>query len=142
MQNIMKKIISIVFVLGLFLVGVQNVSAYTPGYVSANATNITQTSAKLNGIFNPSGLNTNAWFVLYLDDTQLNSQNIGSGLDDVTMTPYNLSGLTPNTTYKFRIIANNATGTTWGPWISFTTTENIVTPPTLDPTPRIAGWGR
>ena len=79
--------------------------------------------------------------ILYLDDTQLNSQNIGSGLDDVTMTHYNLSGLTPNTTYKFRVIANSATGTTWGHWVSFTTTENSVTPPTLDPTPRITGWG-
>lgn len=102
MKNIIKKILSVAFVFSF--IGAQTALAYTPGYVSSSASNITSTSATFNATMNPSGLNTNAWFETSTSG-QLGYQNIGSGTSNVVMTPYTMSGLIPSTTYTFRVVA-------------------------------------
>ena len=93
-----------------------------PTIVSANASNITTTSATFNGSVNPNGSNTDAWFHVGTPITPpLGFQNIGSGNSLITLTSCTLTGLTPNTTYSFRVEANNPNGTTNGSWITFTT---------------------
>lgn len=95
----------------------------TPIITSTTYSNTTTTSAKLNGIVDPKGYATQAWFEIQNGNATL-IQNIGNGNSSVTLTPYNLIGLTPNTTYSFRISASNQNGTTNGAWISFTTLSN------------------
>ncbi|MFZ2975236.1 MAG: fibronectin type III domain-containing protein, partial [Candidatus Moraniibacteriota bacterium] len=106
--------------------------APAPTIVSATTTNITTTSADLNGSINPNGDNTTAWFETP-SDGPFQSQNLGSGSSDVSMLAYSLTGLTPSTTYTFRIIAGNTNGgPVTGGWVSFTTaTPPILPSPTL-----------
>ena len=93
-----------------------------PIIVSANASQVTSTSAVLNGSVNPIGLNTDAWFQMGTPiNPPLGFQNIGSGNSSASLAQYNLTGLTPGTTYNFRVEASNQNGTSYGNWISFTT---------------------
>jgi hypothetical protein len=88
------------------------------------------TSAILNGSVNPNGATTTAWFETSTSG-HLQTQVLGSGTSTVTMLPYNLTGLSPNTSYQFRVVATNANGTTTGNWIPFTTLGNTNNAPTL-----------
>lgn len=90
-------------------------------YPPPTATNITQTSAILNGVVNPNGANTNAWFKTPISEDQLTFQNIGSGNSPVTLAVFTCTGLTPGTTYRFGVSAKNSSGYSTSPWISFTT---------------------
>ncbi len=130
MKNIIKKVLSVAFVVGLLFVSGGDALAYTPSYISSSATNVTATSVTLNGTFNPNGLATTAWFEVQ-SQGQYGSQSIGSGTSNVSYT-YNLTGLTSSTTYSFRAVAQNSTGTTFGVWQTFTTSTN--TPPPTIPT--------
>ncbi|MBP9714947.1 MAG: DUF11 domain-containing protein [Candidatus Pacebacteria bacterium] len=128
MKNITKKLIVLSFVLSLFAFG-NNVSAsYAPTINLTQATNITSSSAKLNGIVNPNGASTDAWFELQ-NGNNVGNQNLGSGNSAITMIPYTWTGLSPNTTYQFRVVASNSNATIHGNWVSFTTTGNTPPPP-------------
>jgi subtilase family serine protease len=101
-----------------------------PTVTTGTATSITSTSATLDGTVNPNGAATTVWFLYGASNTlagaaQTTSQDIGSG-PSATPISANLSGLTASTTYYFQAVAQNATGTTNGSIISFTTTA----PPT------------
>ncbi|MFA7285657.1 MAG: hypothetical protein WC011_02310, partial [Candidatus Paceibacterota bacterium] len=120
MKNTLKKLSSVLFVLGLFAFGGSSALAATPAYVSQSAANITATTVTLNGAFNPKGLPTFAWFEIQNQSTQYGYQNLGSGTSNVTAT-YTLTGLTSGNTYSYRAVAENTTGTTYGSWMTFTT---------------------
>ena len=107
------------------------VPSVLPSIVSAYANQITATSVTLNGSVNPRGTNTNAWFQSSSTSGQLGYQSMGSGSSATTFS-YNLTGLTPNTIYTFRVSANNTNGTANGNWVTFTTTTGI---PKIIPTP-------
>ncbi len=94
-------------------------AAGQPTIASSDVTPST-TSAMLSGSVNPNGSSTNAWYE-FANNGSLQLQNIGSGTSDFDLLPYNLTGLTPNTTYKFRIVASNINGIVNGGWITFTT---------------------
>jgi hypothetical protein len=78
------------------------------------ATNVTLNSATLNGTVNPGGLETGYYFQYgattnYGSVTGMNILAAGSGTNSTTT--QTLGGLTPVTTYHFRIVATNSSGT-------------------------------
>jgi hypothetical protein len=83
-------------------------------------------SARLNAKINPSGFATTYRFEWGPDATYGHRVPAeadlfaGSGTTEVLVNA-NLTGLTPSSTYHFRIVATNASGTTEGPDRSFTT---------------------
>ncbi len=130
MKKILKNVVLSVFALGFFASNAFAASA--PIIPSVTASNITQTSAVFNGVVNPNGADTNAWYEFQVANSgQLSFQNIGGGNSNVTLQPYTITGLTPGTTYKFRVVANNSFGYTFHSWVSFTTEAN--NPPQVCP---------
>jgi hypothetical protein len=98
-------------------------AAGEPTASTGNATGITPTSATLNGTVNPEGQSTTYDFE-YGTTTAYGSQTAmagaGSGTAGVKVSSAIVS-LKPNTTYHYRLVANNASGTTLGADVSFTT---------------------
>ncbi|MFH0888248.1 MAG: hypothetical protein V1871_03470 [Planctomycetota bacterium] len=89
------------------------------------ATNITSNSAKLNGTVNPNGIDT---FVYFQYGTTMTYgtfsdkyQFIGSGMSPVNVFADDLTGLSPNTLYNFRVVVNDYNGTTYGNNLKFAT---------------------
>ena len=108
-------------------------SSCTPPTATTNsATNITYNSATLNATVNPNGLSTTVWFQ-YGTTTSYGSEttheSIGSGTSNVSYSK-GISGLSPNTTYHFRIVASSSCNTTYGSDVQFTTPQGPCTPPT------------
>ena len=95
---------------------------YSPVINLTTANNVTKTSATLNGVINPNGASTNAWFETPTSKP-LQVQNIGRGESPVAFS-HTLTGLTPNTVYSFRVVAKNSVGITSSFWIPFTTLKD------------------
>ncbi len=96
-----------------------------PTVVTTAATSVTTTGATLNGTVNPNGLATDGYFEWGTDPTlatksTTSTQAMGSGGSAAAITAP-LTGLTPGTTYYFRVVATNAGGTDNGTILSFTT---------------------
>ncbi len=92
----------------------------TPHYVdnlhTGAATNITRTTATLNASFEGTGDQTHYYFEWGLDTSYGNQSAVPPGDDaGVTSGPtplsFNVSGLTADTTYHFRVVATNSLGT-------------------------------
>ena len=121
-------ILSLVFVLGW----VPRVCcADSPYAVTQPATQVTATSAMLNAMAVPNGLDTYAWFEWGTNTTYGNQSthtDIGSGLGVVLVTNA-ISGLTAGVTYHFRLVATNSAGRVNGSdWM-------------LAPGKKVRGWG-
>ncbi len=94
--------------------------------------NRTQTSATLRGYVNPNGQATTYYFewgtsTSYGHETphrDAGSSKATIGVDEL------IANLTPGTTYHYRIVATNPSGTSQGSDKSFTTKAVSVTPPT------------
>jgi hypothetical protein len=91
--------------------------------VSTNsATNVTSSSATLNGAVNPTGLTTSVHFEYGLTTSyglSTASHNYtGNTTQNVSA---NITGLSPNTTYHFRLVATNSGGTRHGSDRTFST---------------------
>jgi hypothetical protein len=79
------------------------------------ATNLTASSARLNGTLDPHGLSTTVYFQ-YGTTTSYGSRTpnqikTGNNYQNVLAS---ISGLTAGTTYHFRIVASNTAGTRYG----------------------------
>ena len=104
---------------------VTNATNAHPTATTQVATDVTGTSATLNGGVNPEGSATTAYFVYGTDPTLTTGTtttaavSIGSGFSDVALTAP-LTGLQPGTTYYYEVVATNADGTVDGPIVSFT----------------------
>jgi hypothetical protein len=94
--------------------------AAAPTIGSVTVSGVTTTSATLNGVVNPNGAETTAWFET-MSGGPFQTQNLGSGTNEVTMLSYTLTGLTPSTTYQFRVYAGNNIAPVFSNWVSFTT---------------------
>ena len=86
------------------------------------ATNVTSSSATLNGSLDPHGLTTTVYFqygttTSYGSTTPMKSQS-GNTYRNIAS---NIGGLTTGTTYHFRIVATNSAGTRMGGDRTFTT---------------------
>lgn len=89
-----------------------------------SATGVTMTGATLNGSVNPEGEETKYYFeygktVSYGKTTA--EESAGSGASGVKESKA-ITGLEPSTTYHFRIVATNTTGTAYGKDETFITT--------------------
>lgn len=104
---------------------------------TGSATNITSTSTTLNGTVNPKNLQTAVSFEYGLtnaygsqvtaDQSPLN----GSSTQQVSVS---ITGLSPGTTYHYRVTATNSNGTSYGSdrtFITLNSQNNIHTVPTL-----------
>lgn len=112
----------------------------SPAVTTNPATNITTSSATLNGLANPNGGSTTAWFRYgatdpgSCDDTfgiripASGGMNLGSGTSSVAYSNSS-SGLFAGTAYYYCAIASNSSGTSFGSIVSFTTTPNPPAPP-------------
>ncbi|MBF0231167.1 MAG: hypothetical protein HQK63_16485 [Desulfamplus sp.] len=100
-----------------------------PTVQTKTANSVTATSATINGTVNPNGSATSYYFQ-YGTSTNYGSvtatADAGSGSTDKTVSA-NLTGLTANTTYHFRLVAKNSAGTTNGSDQTFKTLENGLT---------------
>jgi hypothetical protein len=94
-----------------------------PFVVTGSASGVTPSGASLAGTVDPEGLATSYVFE-YGPSTSFGSItspiDAGSG-QSVVAAGGSLTGLGPNTTYDYRIVATNAIGTTFGRVSSFTT---------------------
>lgn len=113
-----------------------------PSVVTQAATSITGTTATLNATVNPQGGDTSAYF-LYGTNSALTSNttkvplaglSLGTGTTDQTVAEP-VSGLSPNTTYYYEIVAANTGGTSTGNILNFTTTAQTVTQPVITSVP-------
>jgi phosphodiesterase/alkaline phosphatase D-like protein len=95
-----------------------------PAVSTGSATSVTTTSATIAGTVNAEGQSTTYHFdwgtssSSYGNSTTVTSDGSGTTNDAVSA---NLTGLQPNTTYYYRIVATNATGTSDGTQGTFTT---------------------
>ena len=94
-----------------------------PSVSTGDASSIAPTSARLNGVVNPNGLAT-TWRFDYGASTsygsKTSSHSAGSGTSNVNE-GIAISGLKVSTTYHFRIVASNSSGTTVGSDKTFST---------------------
>jgi len=79
------------------------------------ATNVTASSARLNGTLDPHGLSTTVYFQYGTTSSygSITPNQIKTG-NDYQNVFAGISGLTPGTTYHFRIVATNSVGTRHG----------------------------
>lgn len=102
-----------------------------PTATTGTATQIGSTSATLNGEVNP-GRETTTWFfeygttASYGSVTPTDTINGGNATRNVDAA---VSGLAPSTTYHFRVVAQNPSGTVRGADRTFTTTASGGPPP-------------
>jgi hypothetical protein len=114
--------------LPLALLGVGSASAVAPTIVSTGASSVTTKAALLEAQINPEGEATSYRFEYGLADCSSNSctsapvpnGNVGAGSSAVKVTR-EIAGLSPGTTYHFRVLATNASGTAQGPDTTFKT---------------------
>lgn len=95
----------------------------SPDLSTGPATRVTATTAKLEGRLTPMGLDTTCWFELGTDTTYGSSTTpfyAGKELTPRTVVDA-VAGLSPQTTYHYRVVASNAAGTTFGDDRSFAT---------------------
>jgi len=98
-----------------------------PIVVTKTASGVTATGANLRGTVNPNGLATTYRFQYGLTTsygTKTPALDAGSGTTAISEAA-GISGLTPNTTYHFRIVATNSAGTSAGLDKTFTTPASL-----------------
>ena len=98
------------------LVGAASAAAAAPSATTGPVTAIGPTTATISGTVNPNGTSTTARFEYGTSTgygSQTQSASVGSGTTGVTISA-SLSGLKPGTTYHYRVIATNTSGTATG----------------------------
>lgn len=93
-----------------------------PSATTGNATNITITTATLNGVFNPHNDQT-MWHFEYRKPGAewKKTDNAGSAVENDWDIKANIWGLDPDTTYSYKLTATNGAGTTTGEEKTFKT---------------------
>jgi len=99
-------------------------TAGPPASVTGTASSVTHRSARLNGSVDPNGLAT-TWYFEYGTSAgygaKTPTRSAGKGTRPVSVS-YALTRLRAATTYHYRLVARNATGTRRGADTTFTTT--------------------
>jgi len=97
----------------------------SPTATTGSASDVTGTTATLNGTVNPQNASTTVkfqWGPTNALGSEYAFSGSSTGMSDTTFN-YPLSGLLPLTTYYYRIVATNAGGTTNGDTLTFTTSH-------------------
>ena len=123
---------------GLWKGKIRSFTTGAPAMPSVNtqqATSVDFYTATLNGLVNPNGLDTDAWFRWGTDPIlatfqQSSSVSLGFSTFQKSMT-LDLQSLLPSTTYYLQVIASNSEGTAAGEILSFTTMTftSVITQP-------------
>ncbi len=118
-----SRVIAVVVGVALVAILAQAAFAATPTAITGTVSAVGGTSATLNGTVNPGGVATDWWFeygtsASYGSKTATTAAGSGSTNTSVSKA---LSGLAPATTYHYRLVAKNASGTTNGGDGIFTT---------------------
>ena len=97
-----------------------------PTVTTGSASTVTSTSVAVNGTVNPNGSTTTYYFeygttTSYGETTS--STSAGSGTSDVSANAI-ITGLAPETTYHYRIVATNSSGTSHGADETFVTSSS------------------
>jgi hypothetical protein len=113
----------------LLLGGAGSARAAVPGLGAVSATDVQGVSALLEGTVDPEGQSTLYWFEYtttadFSGAAKTPSSPAGQGTDPRPARAA-ISGLQPNTTYHFRLVASNSSGTNTGSAASFTTTKGF-----------------
>jgi hypothetical protein len=116
-------------VIAALTVAASSASAAAPTLGPVSATDIQGVSAVLDGSVNPQGIATTYRFeygtsASLAGAAKTAATDAGSGSGDESARAA-ISGLTPNTTYYFRLVATNSSGTTNGGIASFETTAGF-----------------
>ena len=116
------------------------ISVSMPTASTGSASDVTENTAILSGTINPQGAETRFRFE-YGPDTSYGSATpwfaAGNGTSELSVNA-TITGLTPSTTYHFRIVAENSAGTVTGDDATFTT--EALTDPAADTRERFTGW--
>jgi hypothetical protein len=126
----MRRVSAIAFAaLALALFGAAPALAIAPALGPVSATNLQGTSALLVGTVDPEGLTTTYRFEYstspaFAGAVKTLSFAAGQGTDPRPARAA-ISGLSPDTTYHYRLLATNSSGTATGSASSFTTTEGF-----------------
>ena len=115
-------------VLAVFAIAAASAAAATkPTAITGPVTATSSTGATVSGTVNPNGTAT-TWHFEYGKTTSYGTSttttNAGSGTADVPVSAP-LTGLTPNTTYHYRLVADNSAGTSRGTDGVFTTSSAV-----------------
>jgi len=115
--------------LAALLLGPAAAQAAPPALGPASATDIQGVSATLKATVDPEGLATTYFFEYgtasnFAGAVKTATQPAGSGSESRPARAA-ISGLVPNTTYFFRLVASNSSGTTQGTSASFKTTKGF-----------------
>lgn len=123
-------------------------AATAPGATTAPASNVTSTSATLNGLVTPNKSTTTYYFEYGTSTsygTKTTSATVAGNAAKTVST--DVTGLLPATTYHFRIVATSAGGTAQGADQAFTTSAS--TPPvpgknavSIGSLPHTITWGQ
>jgi len=101
--------------INLDVIGYDLASAMPPIVTTRTATNVTSSTATLNGSVNPNGATTTVHFEYGLTTSYGSSTATHSFSGHTTQNvSANISGLSPNTTYHFRLVGSNSGGTRYG----------------------------
>jgi hypothetical protein len=117
--------------------------AAAPSVTTGGASAVTPTSATVSGTVNPRGRPTSYYFEFGKTTaygTRTNTGNVGSDSVNHSLSA-SLSGLTPNTTYHYRLVAFSTDGTARGSDLRFTTPQ-IPTTAAINLTPNPSVFGR
>lgn len=131
----MRSAVLVLAALMAVAVSPQIATAAIPGAATGAATEVTQTTATLNGVVNPNKEDTTYAFeygttTAYGTRVAGDAPVSGNAGKEVSV---KIAGLTPGTTYHFRIVASNSDGQRAGSDATFTTTAAPSDPGTGDP---------
>ena len=105
----------------------QALAAASPSATTGNAQQVQFASATVTGTVNPAGTATSYYFEYGSSESygmQTSAASAGAGASNVAV-QQSLGGLTPKTTYHYRLVATSAGGTTFG---QDATVETTATP--------------
>lgn len=125
------------------LAGTGTAYADPPAAVTGAASGVTATTATLNGTVSPNKESTTYRFE-YGTTTAYGSQSpagTSSGNADKAVSA-DVTGLAPSTTYHFRLVASNASGTATGADAQFTTPPAGAASVTIAASPRVVTFGK
>jgi FG-GAP-like repeat len=107
------------------------------------ASSVGADAATLKGAVNPRGLSTTYHFdygtTTSYGSSTAESLSIGNGTSNVTVSRAAV-GLSPGTSYHFRVVATNLEGTSYGQDMTFKTAESPQPPWTIQPSSKTAGF--